>query len=149
MKGEDTRSAKEITEVLFNATGKAILSGDFEAIADRVSFPLLFSSSDNKIVLETASDLKEAFVVLVKGYHANKITELTRHCEVAEYQSTTRIEAMHIMHTMAGDRRVGDQIPILSTLDLIDGQWKISSSQYAADETSIIGQALLTLRHDR
>jgi hypothetical protein len=136
------KSAKEISESLLEETRVALLGDDFEAFAQCVHVPHFIASTHDKKVLETREDLHDIFRKVIQDYASKGITELIRICDVAEYRSTTRIEATHITHMMAGNNRIGDPFPVFSILELIDGRWKISSSQYAVEKTTMVGFAL-------
>ncbi|KIN68690.1 hypothetical protein Z948_2421 [Sulfitobacter donghicola DSW-25 = KCTC 12864 = JCM 14565] len=144
--GEDLRPAKEISEMILEITGKALLAGDFDSFAARFHLPHFISSIESNTVLETHDELLHVFKKVTQDYAIKGITNLVRICDVAEYRSPTRIEATHIAHMMAGDDRIGHAIPCFSVLEKIEGVWKVSSSQYAVDAKTTVGHALETMR---
>lgn len=142
MSGEPARTAREISEELLEITAKALLEGDFDTFSNCFHVPHFISSAEHKTVLETREDLRRVFLSVCQDYEIKRITNLVRVCEVAEFQSATRIQATHIQHMMAGNDRVGAAMPCYSILECIEGQWKVASSQYAVDSKTTVGQAL-------
>jgi hypothetical protein len=142
MGGGDRKPAKEISEMLLEITGTALLENDFDRFSNRFYIPHFIATAENKTVLETRQDLRELFNTAVAGYSRQRITNLARFCEVAEYRSDTRIEAMHITHLMSGNQRVAEPFPSFSVLEFIDARWQITSSQYALDKTTMFGNAI-------
>jgi hypothetical protein len=142
MGGEGETPAKVISEKLLEITGKALLSGDFPAFAECVHLPHFIASSEDKTVLETTEDLHRIFKLVTLDYAVKRVTDLVRFCEIAEYKSPTRIDAVHITHAMAGNERVVEPFPTFSELKLTDGRWQIASSQYAVDSQTTVGYAL-------
>lgn len=146
MVGEVGTSAKEISEMLLEITGKALLAADFDAFAPCFHLPHFIASSEDKTVLETTEDLLRVFKLVTLDYAVKRVTDLVRYCEIAEFKSPTRIDAVHITHVMAGNLRVVEPFPTFSELKLTDGRWQISSSQYAVDTKTAVGYALKSER---
>jgi hypothetical protein len=138
--------AKDVSQMMLEVTGKAILAGDFGAFAPHFHLPHFIATSEHKATLETLADLRHVFDKVRHDYLRKRITNLVRICEVAEYRTDSRIEATHITHMMAGDQRVTDPFPAFSVLEFIDGRWQVSSSQYAVDNNTSVGHALSTPR---
>ncbi len=136
------RTAKDISEMLLELTGGALLSGNFETFAACFHLPHTIETPDHKRVLETRTDLRAVFDSVTDDYRRKRITRLVRICEVATFKSETRVEATHITHMMAEDQRVGDPFPNFSVLEFIDGRWQATATQYAVDKTTTVGRAL-------
>lgn len=134
--------AKQISETLLESTGTAMLAGDFETFATAFQLPHFISTNDQKTVLETTADLRETFLRVREDYLRKQITDLVRHCDVAEFRGPDTIEATHTTHLMAGNLRVNDPFPCYSILERRGGVWRIASSQYAVDKTTAVGHAL-------
>jgi len=144
MSGGPARTAREISEELLEITAKALLAGDFDTFSSCFHVPHFISSAEDKSVLKTRDDLFHVFVKVTQDYAIKRITNLVRICEIAEYQSATRIQATHIQHMMAGNDRVGEAMPCYSILEHIEGRWKVTASQYAVDSNTTVGHALKT-----
>ena len=128
--------------MLLEITGTALLENDFRSLFECFHVPHFIATAEHKTVLETRQELRDIFDTAVAGYSRQQITNLVRFCEVAEYRSDTRIEAMHITHLMSGNQRVAEPFPSFSVLEFIDGRWQITSSQYAVDKTTPFGSAI-------
>ena len=136
------QTAKEISEMLLELTGDALLSGNFETLAACFHLPHTIETPDHKRVLHSRRDLQTVFDSVTDDYRRKRITKLVRICEVAEFKSETRVEATHITHMMSGDQRVGDPFPNFSVLEFIDGRWQVTASQYAVDNQTTVGRAI-------
>lgn len=134
--------AKQISELLLESTAKAMLAGDFEAFSTAFQLPHFISTNDQKAVMETEADLREIFFRVREDYLRKRVTDLVRHCDVAEFRGPDTIEATHTTHLMAGNLRVNAPFPCYSILERKGGVWRIASSQYAVDKTTTVGHAL-------
>lgn len=144
MDGDGLRPAREISEMLLELTADSLLSGDFDAFACHFDLPHLISTTEGKTVVQTREEMRVMFERVAAEYARLQINNLIRICEVAEYRSPTHIEATHTSHMMSGDTRVLGPFPSFSILKCIDGQWKVSSSQYAFDKSTSLGEAIFT-----
>lgn len=136
------QSARSIVEVMLKRTSDAILADDFEAMNGCFAFPLLLESMQSKMVIRTTKEHRKLFVSLIEGYRSKNVTEIIRVCEVAEFVSPEMIRSLHISHIMSGNTRVDDPMPTLATIERIDGDWRITASQYAATKNVPIGRAM-------
>ncbi len=136
------RTAKDISEMLLELTGDALLTRNFETFAACFHLPHTLETPDHKRVLHSRRDLQNVFDNVTDDYRRKRITRLVRICEVAEFKSETRVEATHITHMMSGDQRVGDPFPNFSVLEFIDGRWQATATQYAVDKQTTFGRAI-------
>ena len=136
------QTAKEISEMLLGETATALLRVDFRAFSNCFALPHFISTSEKSTILETVEDLHFVFLGVVGDYDRKQVTELVRCCEAAAFRSETQIEATHTTHMMSGNQRIIEPFPSFSILKLIDGRWKISTSQYAVDNHTTVGHAL-------
>lgn len=146
MKQVNGQSAKEISEMLLEKTGKALLSNNFDLFSECFALPHKIETPDSKRVLETPAEFKSIFDRVVSDYQNKRVTQLVRITEVAEFRNASRIEAMHITHLMSGNTRVKDPFPCFSVLEFINGQWRATSSQYAVDNQTTVGRALAQMQ---
>lgn len=130
--------------MLLKLTGDAILKNDFEAFAMCFHLPHFIATAERHFTIETQEQFREMFDTVHHDYMRRQITDLVRICDVAEYRTPTRIEATHTTHMMSGNQRVVDPFPSYSVLELIDGRWQATSTQYAVDKQVAVGRALNT-----
>jgi len=138
----DGQTAKEISELLLEVTGRGLLAGDFDGFSTAFHLPHTVDSPAGTYVLRAREDLRSVFQSVRKIFVAQGVTDLVRVCESAVFQSPTRVGATHVTHFMAKDRRVNNPFPTYSVLERHDGQWKIATSQYAMDPDSPEGRTL-------
>lgn len=119
-----------------------MLEGDFDSFASSFHLPHFISSADNKTVLKTRAEMRSLFDMVLEDYRRRQITDLVRFCDLAEYRSETRLMASHTTHMMSGNHRVAGPFPAYSVLELMDGRWLMTSSQYAVDASMAVGRAL-------
>jgi uncharacterized protein (DUF2461 family) len=136
------QTAKQVSEMLLELTGEALLSGDFRLFSLCFHLPHVIETADSKRVLKTTEDLRAVFDSVTDDYRRRHVTRLVRICEVAEFNSETKLKATHITHMMSGDQRVNDPFPCYSVLEFIDGRWQCVSSQYAVDNKTTVGRAI-------
>lgn len=142
MTGAAENKARAVTERILDATGKAMLAGDFETFRSYFLLPHFISTLDRKITLETEDEMHATFLKVREDYLRKQVTELIRYCDVAEFRGNDRIEAMHTTHLMSGNRRVVEPYPSFAVMKRVSGVWRVSSSQYALEKTTSVGRAL-------
>ncbi|MEQ6248775.1 hypothetical protein ABMC89_07790 [Sulfitobacter sp. HNIBRBA3233] len=135
-------TAKDVSQRLLEITGTALLSGDFDRFMSCFHLPHCIETSDRKAVLETRDQMRAVFDRVVCDYRRKGVTDLVRVCDVAEFRGSDRIEATHTTHMMAGNYRVQDPFPAFCVIARVDGDWKLSASQYAVDNNTTVGRAL-------
>ena len=138
----ESLQAKDVSQMLLEKTGKALLSGDFETFAQCFALPHTIDTPDRKTTLKTKSALSLMFFRVVADYRHRNITNIIRFCEVAEYKDLTTIEATHISYMMSGSQRVIEPFPGFSVIKYIDGRWQRTDTQYAVDNETTVGRAL-------
>ncbi|KIN73635.1 hypothetical protein Z949_2827 [Sulfitobacter guttiformis KCTC 32187] len=119
-----------------------MLANDFDTFAAYFEIPHFISTSDNKASIETIEEFRDLFDRTHEDFRVKRITDLIRICDVSEYRSPTQIGSTHTTHMMCGAQRVHGPFPCFSTLEHINGEWKITSSQYAVDKKLGVGAAL-------
>jgi len=134
--------ARQIAQQLLELTANAVLEGDFTTFSAAFQLPHFIATNDRKAILETQADLHEMFHLVREDYLRKQVTDLVRHCDVAEFRGADTIESTHTTHMMSGNRRVNEPFPCYAVLERKDGVWRIASSQYAVDKTTSEGHAL-------
>ncbi|WP_298858028.1 hypothetical protein [uncultured Sulfitobacter sp.] len=138
----ETEDARAICEQLLKITGDALLAGDFDTFAACFHLPHFMSTTDAKASIETTTALKQLFEKTIDSHRRKRVTDVIRKCDVCNFRSPTHIGSTHTTHLMSGSQRIAEPFPSFSTIELIDGVWKITSSHYALDKTLAIGAAL-------
>lgn len=148
MLSTDGKTANEITQAFLEQTADALIKKDFEAFAHFVNVPHVIETPDQKTIVKTRAALQEIFKHVVQDHADRNVTQLVRTCEVAEFQGAFKIEAVHITHMMSGNWRVMEPFPTLMLLELIEGRWQATASQYAVDNKTTVGRALANTLSD-
>ncbi|MFK7754535.1 MAG: hypothetical protein AB8B51_18550 [Sedimentitalea sp.] len=139
--------AKHVSERLLKITGDALMSNDVKSFASVFSLPHSITTFEAVTVLRTLDDVKKMYYNVQRHYHSIGVTDLVRYCVAAAYKSADQIEATHVAHLMQGAHRLAEPATVFSTLERIDGEWMITSSQYAIDNARGHSSAM-TLSHD-
>ncbi len=145
MHGGAENEVSGICEQLLKITGDALLSDDFDKFAACFQLPYFIATSDHKASIDTPEAFRELFDRTICDFRLKGVTDLVRVCESSEYRSETQIGSTHVTHLMCAAQRITDPYPTFSTIELIDGEWKITSSQYALDKNMAVGAALNAL----
>ena len=135
-------TAREVAENVLDATGKALLAGDFDAFASYFALPHTLETPDQKTILKTSTALRTVFDRVSAKYIENRVTELIRICDVAEFVAPDRIHATHTTHMMSGNTRLEEPFPIFSIFQRVGDDWISTASQYAVVSSSTLGGAL-------
>lgn len=136
------KTAKEISLSLLAKTEKALLSNDFDSFVGCFHLPHSIGSAERRITLETRDDMRSIFDRVVEDYRSRRITALVRIIVECAFNSETQFTSSYVTHMMAGDLRVADPFPCYSIVDLIDGHWLITFSEYDVDKNITVGRAL-------
>ncbi len=139
-------SAIDVSQALLEITGDALLSGDFDAFSAVFHVPQTMATMAGPIYMETVEDMQRAFDDMHTHFRAIGVTEMIRKCVSAEYKSPTRIESTHVSDLLHNGKRLNEPYPVFSSLEKIDGQWKVTSGEYALEPSN--GQALALARAD-
>ncbi|MEL6641202.1 MAG: hypothetical protein AAFP98_07795 [Pseudomonadota bacterium] len=133
-------AASDVSQALLDITGAALMSGDFDAFASAFHVPQHMATMAGPVFMETTEDMRRAIDEMhnhIKGIGA---TDLVRKCVVAEYKTPSRIEATHTSEILKDGKRLSGTYPGFSVLEKIDGNWKVTASEYALEAND--GKAL-------
>ena len=134
---------KAVSESLLEKTGAAYKSGDAESVVQCFLLPQEMGTFEGRRLMETPEQLRDTFEA-VRLYHRRLgVTQMVRHCLVAEYKDADTIEATHESRLLSGQRLVQRPYPAFSVLKRIGGVWKIASSQYAITDAPFLSDALM------
>ncbi|MEM6305831.1 MAG: hypothetical protein AAF744_14020 [Pseudomonadota bacterium] len=148
MRQVNGQTAEDVSQMLLDLTGEALLSNRFETFAACFHLPHMIETADQKRVLRTRRELQAVFDSVTDDYRRKRITALVRVCDVAEFKSDTCVHATHTTHMMAGQQRIGEPFPNFTVIEHIDGRWQCTSTQYAVDNKTTVGLAMSKMAHD-
>ncbi|MDX8351150.1 hypothetical protein [Cognatiyoonia sp. IB215182] len=131
MRQPELKTAKEISEHLLKVTADALMQHDFESFASAFGLPQTMTTIESEIRLLTRDDLRMAFEQMCDCFQSMGMTELRRVCEAAAFCGPDRVEATHTSHVLAHGKDIVPPYPVFSVLERLDGQWKITGSDYA------------------
>lgn len=143
---ESQFAASDIAEALLDITGNALMSDDFDAFAAVFHVPQVMATMAGTVHMETLDDMRRAFDGMHEHLTAIGVTEMFRTCAAAEFKSPTRIESTHVTELLRDGKRLNEPYPVFSVLEKIDGNWKVTGSEYALEASD--GQALAISRAD-
>lgn len=141
--GEHPVPAKSISEMLLERTGQALLTGDFEAMAQCFTLPLVHATLEGVTVLRTREDLEVLFGNVRSHFRRIGMTHMIRFCVAAEYAGPDRVNATHETHLFNRSVRLAEPFRVMSELVRIGGEWRIASSNYAVTRDHGYAAALL------
>lgn len=140
-------AASDVAEALLEVTGDALMTSDFPAFAAVFRVPQQMATMAGPIHMETVEDMQRAFVDMCQHFKAIGVTDMFRTCVSAEYRTPTKIETTHVSELLQNGKRLNEPYPVFSVLEKIDGNWMVTSSEYALEATN--GQALALRRADK
>ncbi|MEJ8561309.1 hypothetical protein QTO30_08800 [Yoonia sp. GPGPB17] len=139
-------AASDIAQALLEVTGNALMTGDFEAFKSAFHVPQKMATLAGPIHMETVEDMERAFREMCQHFKVIGLTEMIRTCVAAEYKSPALVESTHVAELLRNGKRLNEPYPVFSTLQKIDGVWKVTGSEYALDPMN--GQALALKKAD-
>lgn len=142
MQHPEFQTAREVSEHLLKVTADALLAQDFDSFANVFGLPQRMTTDGSEITLKTRSELGQTFHQTCAHFQSTGVTELRRICEAAEFNGPDRVEATHISHVIANGENIMPPYPVYSVLERINGQWKITASDYALSDDHPQAQAM-------
>ena len=133
-------AASDVSQALLDVTGNALLAGDFDAFASVFHTPQHMTTMAGPIYMETTEDMQRAFDEMHKYLTSIGATDLVRKCIAAAYETPTHIDATHTSEVLRNGKRLSEPSTGFSILQKIDGNWKVTGSQYAHEAND--GQAM-------
>ncbi|KQB97498.1 hypothetical protein AL073_00660 [Loktanella sp. 1ANDIMAR09] len=135
-------AAEDIAQAILEITGEALLKGDFDAFAAVFHVPQHMATIIGPIYMETHEDMRRAFDAMHRCFQETGVTELRREVTDARYISNTRIESTHVGETRTADGKIEGPYPVFSTIEKIDGTWKVTGGEYVMKADSMQTHAL-------
>lgn len=139
-------AAKDVSDALLEITGEALMSGNFEAFLSVFHVPQYMATLSGPIYMETEDDMRRAFDSMHAFFTSSGVTELAREVTESRFVAPDRIESTHIASTLRNGEIVTGPYPVFSTIEKIDGTWKVTGSEYALEADS--GQAAALAKAD-
>ena len=139
-------AASDVAEALLEITGDALMSNDFDAFASVFHVPQIMATMAGPIHMESLADMERVFRKMCEHFEAINVTKMIRTCTAAAYKSPSRIDSTHVTQLWQNGKRLTDPYPVFSTLEKVDGDWKVTRSEYAVEPLS--GQALAIKQAD-
>lgn len=141
---QSPEKAIEIASAMLARTSRAIMEDDFDALADCFEFPNRVESESGVRIVATRDELKTIFIALVRTLKQRGVTHYERRCLAAEFRGPDEVATTHETRLMHGSQMLSTPYPAFGTITRINGNWKITTSQYAVTNTPEIDKALHT-----
>jgi len=138
--------ASDIAKAILETTGDALLCGDFAAFRSVFHVPQTMATMAGPIFMETEDDMRRAFDEMHSYFKGLGVTNLVRQVVVAEYSTPARIASTHTCDLLCNGQYLSDSYPVFSIIERIDGNWKVTKSEYALEATN--GQAMALAKAD-
>lgn len=135
--------AAGIAQASLDATGAALLAGDFAAFAHHFLLPATVATPDGARHLRDTADLRRTFDEVAEYYRSNGVTQLQRTVLTALFDGPDLIRHSHETRMSAGDRLVRPPHQAHSLLRRIDGAWRVSESITGVSGSDSARDALL------
>ena len=135
-------SARDVSEYLLARTGQAYATGDFDLFASCFALPQWMETFEGRRLVATTDDLRQLFDAVRAHFCRLGVTDLVRHCVVAEFRDPDTIEATHESRLLAGTRLVQPPYPCFSVLKRTEAGWQVAGGQYAIQDALAHSAAL-------
>ena len=142
MPSPDLKTAADVSNYLLDITGRAMMSGDFETFRSCFHLPQKLETFDGTRERRTPDELRQTFEPVRIHYRRQGVTQLVRDCVSAEFKGDDEVHATHQAFLLAGTELRQQPFPGFSILKRVDGDWKITFSQYAITDTPDHNRAL-------
>lgn len=134
--------AGQIATRLLDLTGQALLNGDAAGFIDCFSVPHRVSTFEESYIIADKAGLRRVFFQMCASLRQLGVTDMVRHCIAASFRDVDTVAHSHISHLMAGHVQACEPYPCFSILRRQDGIWRVASSDYALDSSSLQAKAL-------
>jgi hypothetical protein len=129
--------ARAIYQRLLDEIGSAIVERDRGKYVDFFLLPHRLQTFETSVNIVTPAELEAYFDKLVERLSDLGVSELTRHCTIANFLDDKTIRGYHETKLINQSLVIVDDYLALSTLTDTGGAWKVSASQYAEREPSL------------
>lgn len=118
-------SAQDILQRIVDDVGAATLAGDWDGYAGHVLLPFTLQTGRATMVIETEDDLRAGFAMFHEMIVVQKVTDLIRIVETAEFTGPDAIEGSYVSHLLSHAHRVVPPFRSTMLLRNVDGHWRI------------------------
>ncbi|MEJ6403592.1 hypothetical protein [Yoonia sp. 2307UL14-13] len=129
-------AAKDIYQGLLEKIGASYFDNDFASFRQMVHVPHHFSTEGKYFVIDTTEDLETSFHHFREYLAGLGVTDFIRTCTGAAFLGEDKIMGAHVSDLIRNGARTREPYEVWSSLDLIDGRWKVTGSQNALSDTS-------------
>lgn len=137
-----SRPALDIVEELVTATGTALMKDDFPSFRDRFAFPHVVITFSGERIVETEDQLRDTFDKVQTHYRLSGVERMERTVLHGEFQDVETILCAHETRLFRQDKLVQKPISVSSHLELLDGAWKITHTDYIIEDSLRYNRAL-------
>jgi len=132
-----------IAESFLERTGQATQRGDFDNFRSCFELPHLIATQEGSRWLRSAADLREIFEAVRTRHALLGDAYMVRRCTGACFLAPDEILTCHESRVIANNQIMNKPMPAASTLQLVDGMWRITKSSYGLDCSDMVGHAML------
>lgn len=130
--GANDRLAQSIYQDLLEKINAALLAGNFSKYGSYFALPHIVETFEGRTTISTEEELEALFDGMRHRLEMTNVTGLTRDCTMAQFINEETIRGCHETRLITDQSVILNSYPALSTLLLLDGQWKVKNSQYAS-----------------
>lgn len=134
---------KAISQDLLDRSGRAYLSGDFDAFADCFALPHTVSTFESVRVIPDTAALLDVFHAMRRFFESRQVTDIVRPCILADFTDPDTIRATHETRLLAGSMLVQRPSVALSTIKRFGESWRVVDGQYAIPDSTAQVAALM------
>lgn len=139
----DPAIALDIAQKALDATGAAILSGDFDAIENAFALPVLFGTFDGEVLIETAEELEARFKDVRAHHRSLGVTDMVRNILECDWHDGETIHTTFQSRLLSGETLAQAPYTTLTKTKKFGDAWKCTSMLIAIPDSEEHNEALL------
>ena len=128
--------AKRIYQDLLEKICYAYFENDFGAFQEAMHVPHHYRTETDAQQIDTVDQLRRAFDCFRDYFEGLGVTDFIRTCTGAAIIGPEKIAASHVTELLRNGTRLHQPYEVWAILELVDGQWKVTSSENAIADTS-------------
>ena len=128
--------ASEIYQDLLDRICDAYFVGDFPAFKTAIHTPHTYSTEEKQHRIENDAQMEQAFNCFRDYLQGMGVTDFIRECTGAAFLAPNRIIGGHKSELLRNGTRLREPYTVWATLELLDGVWKVTSSEIAIADTA-------------
>ncbi len=142
----DLHNPMHIHQHVLDMTGEAFRTDDFDLFAAFFYLPHQIDTFAVQKTVATHAALREVFMFVREQLEADPHLIRIRDCISAEFTAPDTLICSHVTRIMRGHYQLRDAIPSQSVFRNIGGNWLLTRSSYAIEESDAPFDRLLTRR---